>query len=205
MARKVIPLVTGEIYHVYNRGADKRTVFKYTEDFLRFYRSMLLFNSQEPIINFSFAHAHKDDIKDRSPLVEIHAYSILDNHFHFLVKQLSDGGISEYLKRITGGYTSYFNEKYERSGVLFQGRYKKIHVASQEQYQYLLAYVNENHYVHGVARPTEIMYSSSLHYQGTTKSALISINTQEYDIHKQHALAREIFEYRERGNNQTLE
>lgn len=204
MARKVIPLVTGEIYHLYNRGADKCPIFKDKEDFLRFYRSMLLFNSQEPAVNFSFANAHIDEIKNKVPLVEVHAYSLLNNHFHFLVKQVAEGGISEYMKRLTGGYTSYFNEKYERSGVLFQGRYKKVHVTSQEQYQYLFAYVNENHYVHNSERLADIMYSSSAHFQGMAKSALISFR-QNYDAKIQQRLAREIFERRQRGTNESLE
>ncbi len=204
MARKIIPMVTGEVYHIYNRGADKQPVYKDPEDFLRFYRSMLLFNSQEPTINFSFAHSHKDDNKNRKPLVEIHAYSLLSNHFHFLLKQSIDGGISEYMKRLTGGYTSYFNEKYERSGVLFQGRYKKVLITSPEQYQYLTAYVNENHYVHKAPRPAEIMYSSSLHFQGIAKSSLISIS-QKYDTNRHQQIAKEIYERRKDGTGQTLE
>lgn len=204
MARKVIPMVTGEIYHVYNRGADKREIFKDKDDVLRFYRSMLLFNSKEPATNFSFANAHVDEIKNSIPLVEVHAYSLIDNHFHMLLKQVSDDGVSEYMKRLTGGYTSYFNEKYKRSGVLFQGRYKKIHVSSEEQYQYLFAYVNENHFVHNLPRPHEIMYSSSMHFEGVFNSAIISFK-REYEAHTERKLAREIFERRRHGVNESLE
>jgi putative transposase len=204
MARKIIPLVTGEVYHIYNRGADKQCVFKDSEDFLRFYRSMLLFNSQKPIINFSSASTQREEIFNSVPLVEIHAYSLLPNHFHFLLKQLVDGGISEYMKRLSGGYTSYFNERYERSGVLFQGRYKKVHVSSQEQYQYLFAYVNENHYVHNLARPNEIMYSSSLHFERKAKSALISLS-HVYNVQSNQKIARDIFERRNVAASHALE
>lgn len=197
-------MVTGEIYHVYNRGAEKLPVFRERNDFLRFYRSMLLFNTQEPVKNFRLAGAYRREIDSKRPLVEIHAYSLLDNHFHILLKQVSDGGVSEYIKRLVGGYTSFVNEKYGRSGVLFQGRYKKVHVSSDEQYRYLFAYVNENHFVHGLSRPSEIVYSSSLHYQNIVKSKLI-LRTQEYAAKKEQLLAREIYERRGRGMRDTIE
>ncbi len=128
----------------------------------------------------------------------IHAYSLLPNHLHLLIEQKEDGGVSEFMKRVLGGYTSYFNERHLRSGALFQGTFKRVHVESDEQYQYLFAYVNENHIVHGIQRPSEIMYSSSLHHQGVQKSTIIAegLPYTTYDFTSQSALAKNVFERR---------
>ena len=189
MPRKVVPIIAGEIYHVFNRGVDKRNVFLDTDDYLRFYQSLHLFNTIEPVINFMTARSQ--DVEPREPLVEIHAYSLLPNHFHMLIKSCSDTGLSEFMKRVVGGYTSYFNERYDRSGVLFQGKYKRVLVDSDEQYQYLFSYVNENHFVHGIERLNQIVYSSSIHFQKLTQSKLIAIE-RSYNAHQHQVLAREI-------------
>jgi putative transposase len=189
MPRKIVPIIEGEIYHVFNRGVDKRTVFLDTDDYLRFYQSLYLFNTVEPVINFMTARSQ--DTTQRDSLVEIHAYSLLPNHFHMLVKSCADGSLSEFMKRVIGGYTSHFNEKYERTGSLFQGTFKRVHVDSDEQYQYLFSYVNENHFVHGIERVNQIMYSSSLHFQRAAQSRVISI-VRPYNANEHQALAREI-------------
>jgi putative transposase len=78
-----------------------------------------------------------------------------------------DGGISEFMKRLGIGYTSYFNHKHQRSGVLFQGRTKSIHVNSNEYLLYLSAYINENNFIHGYSKDSrDWKYSSYLDYVG---------------------------------------
>lgn len=192
MARRFVRMVTGEVYHVFNRGVDKRRVFDDTQDYLRMYQSLRLFNTCEPVVNFMFARSHVKIVQD--PLVSIHAYSLLPNHLHFLIEQKVDGGISEYMKRVFGGYTSYYNERNKRTGALFQGTFKRVHVDSDALYNYLFAYVNENHIVHGISRPNEILYSSSLHHQGKAKSALIKMPTLgNYNFQANVELAKEIF------------
>lgn len=195
MARKNIPLVTGEKYHIYNRGVDKRDVFLDQHDYLRFYQSMAFFNTNEPTINYRLAKSSFTKTSENK-LVNIEAYCLLPNHFHIIVEQTQDGGISEFLKRVSGGYTSYFNEKYKRSGVLFQGRYKKVHIKTDEQYQYLFAYVNENHFVHGVKGIRELFHSSSIHYQKLAESKIIKSKFR-YDFSENRKLAESIFARRQ--------
>ncbi len=196
MPRTVVPLITGEVYHVYNRGSDKRRIFDDKQDYLRFYQSLYLFNSAEPVINFSSARTNIE--QSRNVLVDIYAYALLPNHFHILLEQKEEGGISEFMKRVLGGYTSYYNERYIRSGTLFQGTFKRVHVDSDEQYRYLFAYVNENHVVHNIQRSDEVIYSSSLHYQGIRSSKAIRthLDTTRYDLEEHRALARSIYERR---------
>ncbi|MFM2357343.1 MAG: hypothetical protein RJA61_80 [Candidatus Parcubacteria bacterium] len=194
MPQRIKKPVTGEMYHVFNRGVDKRDVYLDKYDYVRFYQTLDNFNSVDPIINLRLSKSKRD----KKPLVEIVAYSLLPNHFHLIVKQLEEGGISEFMRRVSTGYTSYFNEKYSRSGALFQGVFKRVHVSSEEQRQYLFAYVNENHTVHGISFEREVIHTSSLHYQGISKSRIIktSPEVKKYDFIENVAIARYIFEKR---------
>ena len=202
MPSKVVKLVTNEVYHVYNRGVDKRVTFTDKKDYLRFYQSLALFNTQEPAVNFDFANTRFKNNFESKKLVEIQAYSLLPNHFHLIIKQCVDGGISEFMRRVATGYTSYFNQRVERSGVLFQGVFKRVHIETQEQYQYLLAYVNENHFVHNIDMIREICHSSSLHYQKLATSKLIdSTSVDFYSFEDSLLLAKDIYIRRENEKN----
>ncbi len=137
--------VTGQVYHVYNRGNDKRDIFADQYDLQRFFDSMRLFNTVEPIGSIYEASFSKQDELGRptSKLVEFLCYSLNPNHFHFMIKQVEDGGISEFMKRL-GGYTKYFNERHKRSGVLFQGKFKAKHIPDNTYLLHLSAYINLN-------------------------------------------------------------
>lgn len=197
MARNYVLLENGERYHLFNRGVDKRDVFLDKNDYIRFYMSLEVFNTADPSHNFELA---KNKVRtDQDRIVKVLAYSLLPNHFHLLVEQLKDNGISNFMKRVLGGYTSYFNEKYKRSGVLFQGRYKRVHVDSEEYYQYLFAYVNENHYVHSFQREHDVIYSSAVHYSKESLSKVIGsdVNIGSYNADEAMQLARSIAKRRE--------
>lgn len=151
-------LVEGEYYHIFNRGVDKRTIFKDNDDFSRFLLSMVEFNSVEPIGSI-FEHSFKQkpklghpvskSNKKHKPLVEFVVFCLNKNHFHFILKQLVKDGITKFMHKLTMGFSKYFNERNERSGSLFQGRFKSVHVKSNEQLIHLSAYVNLNNIVHG--------------------------------------------------------
>ena len=194
MPRKVVLLVTGEIYHIYNRGVDKRNIFENENDYLRFYQSLIFFNRTEPVVCFRDAAEGYRVGDNTEPLVEVIAYSLLANHYHRLLKQVSDNGVSEYMKRTGVGYTGYFNDKYKRSGSLFQGTFKRVLVETDEQYNYLFAYVNENSYVHNYCGERELYQSSSLHYQKIAVSKLIGNyeSIGNYNFSENVKLAKEI-------------
>lgn len=137
-----VNLAVGEIYHIFNRGVDKRIIFADQKDLDRFFLSMISFNSVEPIGSLYEQSFLKDEIKQ--PLVNFVAYNLLPNHFHLILEQVSEGGISQFMKRLQGGYTWYFNNKYKRSGSLFQGAFKSIHIDSNEYLLHVSAYVNLN-------------------------------------------------------------
>lgn len=146
----------GEFFHIYNRGVDKRIIFTDRYDIDRFFKSMLEFNMVDPIGSLyenSFRKLGGSTAKLQKKLVNIIVYCLNPNHFHFILEQLIDGGISEFMKRI-GGYTWYFNNKYKRSGSLFQGRFKAVHIDSNEYLLQASAYINLNDHVHKLCGST---------------------------------------------------
>jgi putative transposase len=152
MTLRRIALSNEEYYHVYNRGVDKREIFHDRYDADRFLRSMVAFNTVNPVgslRNVGFERKNSGETAvNHEPLVEIIAYCLNPNHFHLLLKQKVDGGVSEFMKRLAGGYVWWFNNKYDRSGVLFEGPFKSSHVSSNEYLLHVSVYVNLNFRVH---------------------------------------------------------
>src|SRR3989344_3830367 len=139
--------VVGEYYHVYNRGTDKRNVFTDEKDLLRFWESLFDFNQTEPIgsvYEYSFEKKINGVNKKIKPLVEFAAYCLNPNHYHFLITPLQEKGVEKFMQRLGNGYTKYFNNRYKRDGVLFQGKFKSKHIDSNEYLLHLSVYINEN-------------------------------------------------------------
>ena len=158
-----VPFLNDQYYHIYNRGVDKRNIFANYKDIERFMESVIAFNDIVPVESIARKRIKKQQTEQsrrcltptgRQSLVEIIAFALNPNHFHFLLKQVSDGGISEFMKRLSGGYTNFFNAKYNRSGSLFQGKFKDAHIKSDSQLRYMSVYLNLNDRVH---QKTEIL------------------------------------------------
>ena len=145
-----IKFTTGEFYHIYNRGVDKRSIFMDVEDLCRFLKSMNDFNVPDPIGSIfenSFYQLGSRAPKS-SKLVNFITYCLNQNHYHFILEPLVDDGIQKFMHKLSTGYTNYFNEKYKRNGSLFQGKYKAVHINSDEYLLHLSVYVNLNYKVH---------------------------------------------------------
>ena len=172
--RKTI-FAEGEFYHVYNRGTDKREVFSDENDYARFFKSMIEFNTLEPIgsiYEHSFQKRNKKSkevfqevplpIESRTSqeeitdgrLINIIAYCLNPNHYHFILQQVAEKGIEKFMQRLGTGYTKYYNNKHERSGALFQGKFKAIHISSNSYLLHVSAYVNLNNRVHQLGSST---------------------------------------------------
>ena len=153
----------GEFFHIYNRGVDKRIIFVDEYDIGRFFQSMIEFNTVEPVGSIyenSFRQLGGETPKLAEGLVNIVAYCLNPNHFHLILEQLVDGGISEFMKRLSGGYTGYFNKKHDRSGSLFQGVFKDVHIDSNEYLLHVSAYVNLNDRAHQLGGETPKLVES---------------------------------------------
>ncbi|PIQ91833.1 MAG: hypothetical protein COV70_01845 [Parcubacteria group bacterium CG11_big_fil_rev_8_21_14_0_20_39_22] len=182
MARE--PIATGEYYHVFNRGVDKRKIFNDSMDSFRFLQSMILFNSVAPVRSL-FSVLKDENCKgdsivknDDEILVEIVAYCLNPNHFHLILRQSVDGGISEFMKRLGGGYTLYFNEQNGRSGSLFQGKYKYTRISTNKQLLHVSAYVNLNDKGHKIkTSDTSVIRSSWSEYTKLNTYEICEKNT----------------------------
>lgn len=146
------PFVENEYYHLYNRGVDKREIFSSQYDIERFFQSMTEFNVIKPIGSIyenSFIKEKKIELGSSAPkLVEFVCYCLNPNHYHFLVRQIAENGIEKFMHKLGTGYTNYFNKKIKRTGSLFQGHFKSIHIDSNEYLLHLSAYINLNDKVH---------------------------------------------------------
>jgi len=147
-----LKFITGEYYHIFNRGVDKRIVFQDKKDLERFLKSMEEFNTINPIGSI-YEHSRLKNkfgnlVSKKTKLVNFICYCLNPNHYHFILEQLVDGGIEKFMHRLGVGYTNYFNKRYNRSGALFQGTFKAIHISSNEYLLHLSAYVNLNDKVH---------------------------------------------------------
>src|SRR6266853_650766 len=110
----------GEYYHVYNRGSDKRRVFLSPRDYDRFVALLYMCNSPEPV-HISLQGKSLSDllkIKHKKRLVDIGVYCMMPNHFHLLLRERVENGISQFMHKLATGYTMYFNKKNNRSGSL---------------------------------------------------------------------------------------
>jgi len=165
-----INFVTGELYHIMNRGVDKRIIFDNKEDVERFFlclnelnTSNVTFGIKEIKRNNKFQHSVLEKIKDDDDkLVDFIGYNVLPNHFHFILRQRSEAGISKFLHKIQMAYTKYYNAKNTRSGGLFQGAFRAEHVDSNEYLLHLSAYVNLNHLLHVKFQHSVLETSSSI-------------------------------------------
>ncbi len=175
----------GEYYHIFNRGVEKRKIFCSHRDFKRFIVSLREFNNYDLgslrdrldlKSSLGSTQGEKDspwvEPKEDEKLVEIVAYCLNPNHYHLIVKEVCDQGVSKFIHRLATGYTGYFNKKYERTGALFQGRHKKVEITSNAQLLYLSAYVNANYYIHKIEKFGKWEYSSLLDYIGNRKGNL---------------------------------
>ncbi len=144
-----------ELYHALNRGVDKRTIFLDKQDYARFVHDMYEFNSTEPA--FNSIRRSMIDVGRRSSeqtglyatpsgerIVDIHGWCLMHNHYHLLLSERIEHGISLFLKKLNGGYAKYFNERYKRTGALFQGRTKRKHVDEDSYLLHILNYIHFN-------------------------------------------------------------
>ena len=154
------PFQNGEYYHIYNRGTDKRKIFNDFRDVDRFLKSMRLFNSVEPIGSVWLQDLIQEK-NTRKKLVAITAYCLNPNHYHLILQQRIENGITEFMKRLNGGYTWYFNFKTKRTGALFQGRFKSKHIFDDDYLLRVSAYVNLNDHVHQLSGSTAQLVRSS--------------------------------------------
>ena len=131
-----------ELWHALNRGVDKRTIFEDSQDRARFVHDLFEFNDEKAAQNTS--RSNMSNLRSRSLLVDIHGWCLMKNHYHLLLSERVDGGITKFIRKLNIGYAKYFNEKYHRSGTLFQGRTKRVLISSDAHFLHILHYLHLN-------------------------------------------------------------
>jgi len=135
----------GEYYHIYNRGVDRKITFFNEDDYFRFIQSLRVFNTtQDCGENMSFERRCQNFYSVAEQLVHIHQFALMPNHFHLLLQQKEENGISQFLQRLGTSYTKYINKKENRSGCLFESVFKASHINSNEYLEQITRYIHLN-------------------------------------------------------------
>jgi len=147
MERKV-KFAPEEYYHLYSRGVEKRKIFIDTKDYERFMALLYIINQPNAFHFGNFLKNHKlaevfNESKEKN-LVSILIYTLMPNHFHLLVYENEEGGISKFMGRLLTAYSMYFNTKYERSGPLFTHPFRSQHISDEAQYLWIFSYIHLN-------------------------------------------------------------
>ena len=133
----------GEFYHIYNRGNGKREIFHDQWDYSHFLKILNLFNNKENhCLRYESGNFFIPNLK--TELVSIGGYCLMPNHFHLLVTEKEEGGISRFMQKLSTGYVMYYNQKYKRTGSLFEGKFKSEHVGNDKYLKYLFSYIHLN-------------------------------------------------------------
>jgi putative transposase len=147
MERK-ITFAPGEYYHVYSRGVEKRKIFQSQKDYQRFLAILYILNQKKSFVMSNYLrNKNIKDIfsepRDKS-IVSILSYALMPNHFHLLIKEENEKGISKFMGKLLTAYSMYFNTKYERSGPLFTRPFRAVHVKSDFHLKHLFSYIHLN-------------------------------------------------------------
>ena len=178
----MLPLVNGEYYHIYNRGVARQPIFERKRDYDRFLLTLSYYRFAHPPQRLSLflelsetarVEAFKRLEQSTDLLVDILCFVLMPNHFHLLVKQRSDDGISTYIRRSNNSYSRYFTTKYTRPGALFQGVFKAVHIETDEQLIHLSRYIHLNPFNSFVVKEEDFWdypWSSLSSYLGNAQS-----------------------------------
>jgi putative transposase len=166
----------GCFYHLYNRGVEKRDIFLDEQDYAIFLHLLKYFLSpadkeiKNPLVGlYNLKYVRPRPLDNLAGKVELHAFCLMPNHFHLLIKLLAYSGMTELMQKVLTAYSMYFNKRYKRVGHLFQGRYKAALVDSGEYLTYLTKYIHENPLDLGLSELTRTVlvnypYSSYAYY-----------------------------------------
>lgn len=155
MPKRKIPLITEEFYHVFNRGIDRRPTFTNKLEFKRAINLINFYHFGHLQLKYSlfvaWSQKRQRELLDalslkKTNLVEIHGYCLMTNHFHLLLKQTENGGITKFLSNFQNSYTRYFNLRHERIGPLFLDDFKAVRIESEEQLMHVNRYIHLNPY-----------------------------------------------------------
>lgn len=183
MPGRRIPLITNQIYHALNRGVASQPIFLTKKEYQRGLETIFYYQNENPPLSYStflkLSQRRRKELLERLKekkdlLVKIIAFCLMPNHFHFLLKQVQNNGISIFMSNLTNSYTRYFNINHKRVGPLFQGKFKAIRIETDEQLLHVSRYIHLNPYTSYVVKTLKELetypYSSFAEYLNPQKT-----------------------------------
>lgn len=211
MATRKVNFVKGEYYHLYNRGNSKQIIFKDKQDYTHFVYLLYLSNTKR---NFRTNDISKDffSFDQEQKLVNIGSWVLMPNHFHILITEETENGISKFMQKLSTAYSMYYNKKYKRTGSLFEGKFKSQHAESNRYLKYLFSYIHLNPVKliqkdwkeRGIKNKKETIkflqnytYSSFLDFMGEKRIQNKILNTESFPRYfsDKTSFIKEIFEW----------
>lgn len=161
--RKVV-FRDGEIYHIFNRGIERKSIFTDKREFERAKKLVKFYKHKDIPTRFSQLLLQPEDIREKilndlyksERLVDILSFCLMPNHFHFLLKQNSEKGIPTFIANFTNAYVKYFNIRHQRVGPLLEGVFKAVLIENDEQLLHVSRYIHLNPVVSSVVEEDEL-------------------------------------------------
>ena len=153
MPKRKVPLVSEEIYHVFNRSVAQQPIFRNRREHNIFTNLIEYYRFSYPPKRFShyqrLANEERVELLNNlylknKTLVEIYSFCLMPNHYHILLKQKSENGIKDFIRLAQNSYSRYLNIKTKRFGALFQSPFKATRVDSDEQFIHVARYIHLN-------------------------------------------------------------
>ncbi|MFT5849411.1 MAG: putative transposase [Patiriisocius sp.] len=134
----------GDFYHVYNRGVNKDTIFFRDSDNQQFQRLLYVKNSSKRIDTSRVKGVPLHKIERGETLVDILAYCLMPNHFHIMLHEKEEGGISKFMGKLSTAYSMYINTKYKRTGPLVCRPFRSKYVDNDDYFKWVMSYIHAN-------------------------------------------------------------
>jgi putative transposase len=156
MSEREVVFLPGQIYHIYNRGANRQVIFRCNDNYL-----FLLKRMKQSAVEFE---------------ITMIAYCLMPNHYHFVLRQEGEKSISAFVQAIFNSYTKAFNKMYERAGTLFEERFRAIAIEKFDYLLHLCRYVHRNPLEAGlVTHPRQWQFSNYLEWIRQRKGSLVNM------------------------------
>jgi putative transposase len=187
MPYRTTALINQYYYHIYNRSISNHDLFQKPNHYHRFERTASYYLLAIPPTSFSFyirlGNQTQQEIQTKlinmPRICTLISFVLMPNHYHFIVRQEQDGGISNFIRKLSNSYTRYYNTANKRKGPLFQGPFKAKLIATDEQLIHLSRYIHLNPVVAGLTSKHQVFdypYSSLSQFLNNIPSSLLTIN-----------------------------
>ena len=168
MPRRTTPLINGQYYHIYNKSIEGKSIFEDQEDHRRFILTLAFYLYHDPTMKLarfmqlsarSQGEVFTKRVKEKRSLVSLITFLSMPDHYHLIISQTVDGGVSTYMRHVQDSYTRYYNTRHKRVGPLFLGPYKAKQIELGEHLAPLTRIIHREPLMRGVVDTTDALSS----------------------------------------------